>query len=192
MTFNMDFTNVEASASKKPLLEKGKHLFICTKADYTANKANNGYYLDVELTHESGVAIREIFNIKNPSPKAVEIAVRQLKNLLQAMAATLNAKETEKLYQIKNADFSALLGKKTVVEIDVEEFLTKYTNDKGEQIKAKKNVRKDWSDFLPANSIIPEAAPPQLQQAPQPVPSEPVVAPTPQIAPPVTATTPSW
>ena len=86
----LDLSNVDISdkrdSSDFELLPEGKYLLRCSKAEVCDTKAGTGRYIKCQLKVETGDhenrVVFHTFNFDNPSAKAQEIGLAQLKKFL--------------------------------------------------------------------------------------------------------------
>jgi len=87
----LDLTNVKTNSSFEPI-PSGVYTVACTKAEVKATKAGTGTYINAEFTVKSGeYEGRKLFHtltVTNPNPKAVDIGLAQIKDILIASGAT--------------------------------------------------------------------------------------------------------
>lgn len=77
----LDLSKVETNTNS--VLKEGTYMFKCQDAELKSTKAGNGRYIKVKLREmKSGAILFHNFNIDNPSEKAQQIGLAQLKSFL--------------------------------------------------------------------------------------------------------------
>ena len=84
----LDLSQVEETGGGFDLLPQGKYLVQVAEAEVKETKAGTGEYINVQFevlqpAEYEGRKLWELFNIKNPSARAVEIGLGQLKHFLR-------------------------------------------------------------------------------------------------------------
>ena len=87
--FNLDLSGVKAAGPRT--IAAGIYTVIADGAEIKATKAGTGEYISVKFKivggECAGMTLWHSFNIKNPSVKAVEIGLQQLKQFVQCSGA---------------------------------------------------------------------------------------------------------
>lgn len=88
-SFNLDLTGVKAAGPRT--IAAGTYTVIADSAEIKPTKAGTGEYISVKFkiigSECDGMTLWHSFNIKNPSVKAVEIGLQQLKQFVQCSGA---------------------------------------------------------------------------------------------------------
>jgi len=88
-SFNIDLSSVKSAGPRT--IAAGSYTVIADGAEIKATKAGTGEYISVKFKilggECNGLTLWHSFNIKNPSVKAVEIGLQQLKQFVQCSGA---------------------------------------------------------------------------------------------------------
>jgi len=170
--FSIDASKVEdVGGGQYTLLQPGDYLATCIKADWVENKNKTGYLLHVVFRTAEGVEVDNRFNMVHQNEKAAQIGQAQWKQCVLAMAQGLDQPAVKKLTQIKNADFSAMLSKKVVLEIVNEEFVSNKLDEHGRQKTLMSNKIKAYKPVLEGKLATPaKEAPPAVSSEEDDVP----------------------
>lgn len=109
---DIDLSKTEKSqAPSKGPIPEGRYQVSITDAEVKTTKAGTGQYIKAEFTIKegeySGKKIWSMFNIKNQNPKAVEIGLQQLKDMLVAANSNLANGKLESVSQLRGLRMTA-------------------------------------------------------------------------------------
>lgn len=112
----------EVTASSFDALPAGNYAAVISNLEFKSTKDNTGEYLSAEFTVSgqefNGRKIFHMYNLMNKNPKAVEIAMQQMKSLLIETGCDENALGSITKQQLIDLLFNKQVGIKLKIQVD--------------------------------------------------------------------------